>query len=64
MMREPMPSSDSPAHEPEQARQAELDAVREKIAVGIEQAKRGEFRDGEGVFARLDERLRDAEAAE
>lgn len=43
--------------ERELARQAALDEVRRKIAVGLEQAKRGELLDGEEVFRKLERRL-------
>ena len=36
--------------------QAALKAVKQKIAVGLEQARRGELRDGEEVFRDLDRR--------
>jgi Arc/MetJ-type ribon-helix-helix transcriptional regulator len=37
----------------ELAREAALSDLRAKIAVGLEQAKRGELRDGEEVFREL-----------
>jgi len=40
--------------EREQARQAALDRLRAEIAVGLEQAKRGELLDGDEVFRELD----------
>jgi antitoxin ParD1/3/4 len=33
-----------------QERQANLSHIRDKIAVGLNQAKRGELADGEGIF--------------
>jgi antitoxin ParD1/3/4 len=40
-------------------REAALDEVRRKIAVGIEQARRGELQDGEEVFDALMKQLDD-----
>lgn len=42
----------------ELVRQAALDDLRGKIAVGLEQAKRGELLDGEEVFEEIEERNR------
>jgi antitoxin ParD1/3/4 len=41
----------------EVSRQAALDEVRRKIAVGLEQAERGELFDGEEVFREILEKL-------
>ena len=38
----------------EREREAAFAEVRRKIAVGLEQARRGELRDGEAVFDELD----------
>ena len=43
--------------ERETSRQAALDEVRRKIAVGLEQAERGELFDGEEVFREILEKL-------
>lgn len=43
--------------ERELSRQTALDEVRRKIAVGLEQAERGELFDGEEVFRELLEKL-------
>lgn len=40
-----------------QEREAALDDLRQRIAVGIEQAERGELRDGEEIFREREERL-------
>ncbi len=45
------------------ARQATLDDLRRKIAVGLEQAKRGELLDGERVFRELERGLRKRRAS-
>ena len=42
----------------EREREAALAEVRQKIAIGLEQAERGEFLDGEEVFRQLEERER------
>ncbi len=39
-------------------RRARLDELREQVAVGLEQAKRGELLDGDQVFAELEEEHR------
>ncbi len=44
--------------ENEAVKQARLDGLREKIALGLEQAKRGELLDGERVFSDLKRRTR------
>jgi antitoxin ParD1/3/4 len=43
--------------EREASRQAALEEVRRKIAVGLDQAERGELFDGEGVFREILEKL-------
>lgn len=43
--------------ERDQAHAAALAEVRRKVAVGLDQARRGELRDGEEVFARVHDRL-------
>jgi antitoxin ParD1/3/4 len=43
--------------EREAEREEALDELRQKIAVGMEQAERGELRDGEKVFRALERRL-------
>ena len=43
--------------ERDSAREAALDDLRQKIAVGMAQAERGELRDGEEVFRNLEKRL-------
>ena len=50
--------------EREMTRQADLEEVRRKIAIGLEQAKRGELLDGEAVFRELERRSRAAQAEE
>ena len=50
--------------EREMTRQADLEEVRRKIAIGLEQAKRGELLDGEAVFRELERRSRAARAEE
>lgn len=44
--------------EKEATREASLDELRAQIAVGLEQAKRGELLDGEQVFRELERRAR------
>ena len=44
--------------EREAMKEATLGEVRRKIAVGLEQARRGELLDGEQVFRELEERTR------
>jgi hypothetical protein len=39
------------------SRQADLEGVRQKIAVGLDQARRGELFDGESVFQEILETL-------
>ena len=41
----------------ESVRKAALDEVRSKIAIGLEQAKRGELLDGEQVFREIEGRI-------
>ncbi len=41
----------------DQANAAALVEVRRKVAVGLDQARRGELRDGEDVIARVHDRL-------
>lgn len=43
--------------ERELARDAALHEVRQKIAIGLEQARRGELLDGEEVFRQLEEQI-------
>jgi antitoxin ParD1/3/4 len=42
--------------ERERRREAALEAVKQKIALGLEQAKRGQLLDGEEVFRELEKR--------
>jgi antitoxin ParD1/3/4 len=44
--------------EKDRLREARLEEVRKQIAVGLDQARRGDLVDGEGVFERLEERAR------
>lgn len=42
--------------ERDEMREARLACLREEVAVGLEQARRGELLEGEGVFADLEKR--------
>ncbi len=49
--------------ERDRLREAQLEQLRGRIAVGLDQARRGELLDGEQVFAELETRRRDRDNA-